>query len=209
MPGAMVSGSEYKKCLKILEQQQESAYIVVSGSLPPGVPSGIFKKIAEISRAKNARLIVDTSGEALKEALKAGVYLIKPNLKELASLAGKQNLTADDAEAAAKEVMNKYKCEVIVTSLGAGGALLITSAMCMKVEVPAVKTESTVGAGDSMLAGIIYSLFNSRSLIEAARYGVACGTAATMNPGTELCHLKDVQKLYQIINAALTSTAGF
>lgn len=204
MPGARVSSNEYQKCLKLIEQQQQTAYIVVSGSLPPGVPPDIFEKIAEISRAKNARLIIDTSGEPLKQALKAGVYLIKPNLKELAGLSGLQVLAVDDAEKAAKEVLDKYKCEVIVTSLGADGALLVTPSMSQKIKVPAVKTESTVGAGDSMLAGIVYSLFNSRPLIEAARYGVACGTAATMNPGTELCHLKDVEKLYQIINALPT-----
>ncbi|MDR6782789.1 6-phosphofructokinase 2 [Pedobacter africanus] len=200
MPGVSASSSVYKKCLKLIEQQQAPAYIVVSGSLPPGVPPDIFKKIAEISQAKNARLIVDTSGEALKQALKAGVYLIKPNLKELANLSGLQVLAVDDAERAAKEVLNKYKCEVIVTSLGAEGAFLVTPSMSLKIKVPTVKTESTVGAGDSMLAGIVYSLFDSRSLTDAARYGVACGTAATMNPGTELCHLKDVEKLYQIIS---------
>lgn len=200
MPGARLSSSGYKKCLKLIEQQQKTAYIVVSGSLPPGVPPDIFEKIAKISRVKNARLIVDTSGEALKQALKAGVYLIKPNLKELASLSGLQVLAVDDAEKAAKEVLDKYKCEVIVTSLGAEGALLVTPSMSLKIKVPTVKTESTVGAGDSMLAGIVYSLLNSRPMIEAARYGVACGTAATMNPGTELCHLKDVEKLYQVIS---------
>lgn len=200
MPGMPVTNKELQNCLKLINQQQDIAYIVVSGSLPPGVPADVFKRIAEICKVKNARLVVDTSGEALAEAVKAGAYLIKPNLKELANLVNQHIETTEQIEEAAKEVISRFKCEVIITSLGAEGAMLVTSSNTLVIKAPRMKVESTVGAGDSMLAGIVFGLSGAKSLVESARYGVACGTAATMNPGTELCHLKDVQSLYSIIS---------
>jgi len=200
MPGESVSEKEWKKCVKALSAIPDVNYIVVSGSLPIGIPEDIFGKIASVSRFKNARLIVDTSGKALNHAVEAGTYLIKPNLKELALLVGKDSLTIDEVEKASKEIINKYQCEVVVTSLGARGAILTTKETSLRIIPPKVNIQSTVGAGDSMLAGIVFSLSNNKSLVEAAQYGVACGTAATMNQGTELCHFEDVEKLYRIIS---------
>ncbi|WP_084287419.1 1-phosphofructokinase family hexose kinase [Pedobacter nyackensis] len=197
MPGVRLTGRAYQKCLLALDNIPDIAYIVVSGSVPPGVPADIFVKIARIAKSKNAKLIVDTSGEALSQAIASGVYLIKPNLKELATLTGKEILGIDQVKEAAKEIINKFKCEVIVVSLGAQGAILVTKNSCYQITPPNVNVQSTVGAGDSMLAGIVYGLQNHKDLVESARFGVACGTAATMNQGTELCHLNDVKKIYQ------------
>ena len=83
--------------------------------------------------------------------------------------------------------------------MGAMGAMLVTKEQVYKVAAPIVKRRSTVGAGDSMVAGIIFYLFRGKSLIEAMQYGVACGTAATMNSGTELCKKDDVERLYALI----------
>jgi 6-phosphofructokinase 2 len=69
-----------------------------------------------------------------------------------------------------------------------------------RIVPPSVKIQSTVGAGDSMVAGVIYYLSQGKSMVEAAQYGVACGTAATLNPGTELCRKEDVDKLYPLVS---------
>ncbi|HLG41257.1 MAG TPA: PfkB family carbohydrate kinase [Chitinophagaceae bacterium] len=132
----------------------------------------------------------------MKQTVQAGVYLIKPNLGELSSLIGKEELNIELVDDAAREVINKWKCEVVVVSMG---AMLVTKDLAMHILPPAVKIKSTVGAGDSMVAGIVLSLSQNKSLIEAARYGVACGTAATMNPGTELCRKEDADHLYKLI----------
>lgn len=199
IPGARISEKEWQNCLTAIEQLNDIAYIVVSGSLPPGIPADIFAKIAETARAKKTKLIVDTSGDALFEAAKAGVYLIKPNLKELGYLVKNEHLSIDQAEEAAKAVINKFKCEIVITSLGPDGALLVTQTTTLKITPPAVNVLSTVGAGDSMVAGIVFSLAREKSVIASAQYGVACGTAATLNPGTELCHLNDAEYLYRLI----------
>lgn len=202
MPGVRLTGRACQKCLSALEKESHIAYIVVSGSIPHGVPTDLFVKIAEIAKSKNAKLIVDTSGEALSQAIAAGVYLIKPNLKELAALTGKEILTIDQVKEATKEIVYKFKCEAIVVSLAAQGAILVTKNSCYQITPPDVNVQSTVGAGDSMLAGIVYSLQNNIDLVESTRFGVACGTAATMNPGTELCHLIDVKKVYSNMKPA-------
>jgi len=95
----------------------------------------------------------------------------------------------------ARSFIEKGKCEVVVVSMGAEGAMLVTSTFAKQIKPPLVERKSTVGAGDSMVAGIVYSLYNEKSLIDAIRYGVACGTAATLNPGTELCRREDVEKI--------------
>ena len=204
MSGPTIREHEWQACLNSIENIQDAEYIVASGSLPLGVPTDIFARLALIARKKNARLIVDTSGEALKEAVAAGVYLIKPNLGELSSLLGKEELNIEPdsyrvVDDAAKEVIEKGNCEVVVVSMGPAGAILVTKEGALQIMPPAVKRKSTVGAGDSMVAGIALSLTRNKSLTEAVQYGVACGTAATMNPGTELCRKEDAEYLYKLI----------
>lgn len=200
MPGPLVKTDECLAFLNSIKNIPDIGYIVVSGSMPEGMPQDIFAQISGISKAKNARLIVDTSGQALKQAVSSGVYMIKPNLRELSSLAGQEQLDAAHAVDIAQGVIRNGTCEVIALSMGEKGAVLITRDTAIDIVPPRIQVKSTVGAGDSMLAGIVYSLSLGRSLKEAGRYGVACGTAATLNPGTELCRKEDANRLYELIN---------
>ncbi|UKJ06733.1 1-phosphofructokinase family hexose kinase [Solitalea lacus] len=205
MPAGELSENEWVACLQEIEQLMDVEFIVASGSLPPSVPLDIFARIAKIAKKKNAKLIVDTSGEALKNAIiNEGVYLLKPNLGELSSLVGKEELQLDMIDDAAKEIIAKGYCEVIVVSMGAAGAMLVTKDIMQTITTPPVKRKSTVGAGDSMVAGIVLSLSKGKNLLQSVQYGVACGTAATMNPGTELCRFEDVEKLFMQIQRTRT-----
>lgn len=195
MPGAELKAAEWRRCLEEIEKAEGVEFIVASGSLPPGVPPDIFGRIAGIARQKNARLVVDTSGEALQHAAEQGAYLLKPNLGELSALAGRERIEIGEIEKIAREVIRQGRCEVIVVSMGEAGAMLITQSDVFRAVPPAVEKHSTVGAGDSMVAGMVLAISRGRSLSEALRYGVACGTAATMNPGTELCRAEDVENL--------------
>ena len=199
MPGPTINEHEWQECLDNLQNMRNVNYIVASGSLPPGVPVDIFKKIEVIATGKKARLIVDTSGEALKQVVETGVYLIKPNLKELASLVGKEELSIDSVYDAARELIDNGNCEVVVVSLGSAGALLVTKELGVQIIPPLVDMKSTVGAGDCMVAGLVLSLSKNKGLTEAVQYGVACGTAATMNAGTGLCKPADVEHLFKSI----------
>jgi 6-phosphofructokinase 2 len=102
------------------------------------------------------------------------------------------------ADAAQQAIRDGY-AQMMAVSMGADGAWLITKDEAYFAPAPAVEKRSTVGAGDSMVAGITYMLQQERSLEEALRFGVACGSAATMNPGTQLFHKEDVMRLYDQI----------
>jgi 6-phosphofructokinase 2 len=196
MPGTELTEREWRACLQAVEAMDDAVFVVASGSLPPGVPQDIYARLARIVKNKNAKLIVDTSGEALAQAAAEGLFLLKPNLGELASLAGMESITNLEAPAIARSVLERWKCEVLIVSMGEAGALLVTKDMTETIVPPPVIRRSTVGAGDSMLAGIVYYLSMGRSLAEAARFGVACGTAATLNEGTQLCHRDDADQIY-------------
>ena len=198
MPGSSILEEEWQQILKIIETS-EAEFIIASGSLPPGVPVDILGRLASIAKNKKAKMIVDTSGEALKEAVEVGVYLLKPNLGELSSLVGKEEVTHEVIDDIARQIIDKGNCEAIVVSLGAAGARLITKAESFQAIPPVVKRLSTVGAGDSMVAGLVLSISKGKDLKEALQYGVAAGTAATINPGTQLCKLEDVERLFNII----------
>ena len=199
MPGTELKEKEWKKCLKAVEEISNPEFIIASGSLPPGVPLNIYAQLAKIAKNSNAKFIVDTSGEALIQAVEEGVYLLKPNLGELSSLSGIEKIDSGNVETAASELIRKNRCHIIVVSLGIAGAILVTKSETYRAIPPEVDRKSTVGAGDSMVAGIVYSLSRGMNLKQALQYGVACGTAATMNFGTMLCSKDDADMLYELI----------
>jgi 6-phosphofructokinase 2 len=196
MPGPAIHENEWRECLKKLRNCNGCEYVVISGSNAPGVPLEFYSEAAEIVKQKNAKLIIDTSEKALEHALSTGVFFAKPNLGELSSLSGAKELDAGCVVEAARKIINKGNCEVMVVSMGPAGAMLVTANEHYHEAAPAVKIKSTVGAGDSMLAGIIIALQKKWPWKNVLRYGVAAGTAATMNAGTELCKKEDVEKIY-------------
>jgi 6-phosphofructokinase 2 len=199
MPGTELTEREWKKCLHAVEEISDVEFIIASGSLPPGVPVNIYALLAKIAKSKKAKFIVDTSGAALNHAAKEGVYMLKPNLAELSYLAGKNEIQLDEVKSIAKDIIANGRCEVMVVSMGAAGAMLVTGEIAEMVTPPAVERKSTVGAGDSMVAGIVFYLSQGKSLKQAVQYGVACGTAATLNAGTELCKKEDADRLYALV----------
>lgn len=201
MPGSELYEAEWKACLKAIEESK-ATFIVASGSLPTGVPVDIFARIATMAKKQNRKLIIDSSGPALELALREGVFLAKPNLGELSKLAGKEEINPNEIEPFARELIMKGACEILVVSMGMAGALLISKEKVYKVTAPAVKIKSTVGAGDSMVAGMVKMLALGKNLKEVLQYGIACGTAATMNSGTQLCNKEDVENLFTTIQSA-------
>jgi 6-phosphofructokinase 2 len=200
MPGPVLPEREWRQILEKIESLNGAEYIIASGSLPPGVPEDFFGQVAAIAKNKKAKLILDTSGAPLKNSLKNGVYLWKPNLGELGSIAGSEILTTESALTTARNIIRDGMVEIIVISLGAAGAMLVTKNSHERFHTPVVTRKSTVGAGDSMVAGIVLSLSSGRTLTDAVKFGIACGTAATMNPGTELCKPDDVEILYRSLS---------
>lgn len=200
MPGPELQEKEWRQCLDLLSDRNRVIdYLVVSGSVPKGVPQEFFTLLARIARDKNAKLVMDTSGEALRTTMKEGVHLLKPNLKELSEMVGHELNTQKEQEEAALNLIRGGKIDILVVSLGPTGAMMASKEGIYHVAAPSVRKRSTVGAGDSMVAGVVYSLARNWDLHDALRYGIAAGTAATMNTGTGLCKKEDVEELFRWI----------
>jgi len=198
MPGPTISEKEWKSLLDELDSLHSAPeYIIGSGSLPPGVPDDFYAHLAKKAAGLGAKCIVDTSGQALRHSLKLPLYLIKPNLNELRMISGKDIGDDQTIEGCARELIEKGSVEIIAISLGAAGALVVTSDECVRIHAPTVQIVSKVGAGDSMVAGIVIGLTRGFSVVDAVRFGVAAGAAAVMTPGTELCRKEDTERLYE------------
>jgi 6-phosphofructokinase 2 len=194
-PGNELYTDEIDTILSTIKELQ-SDYLVISGSLNEGLPNDFYQKIAEIAKESNIKVIVDTSGEALQKVLKAGVYLIKPNIGELAKLIGVERIEMDQVAEAARKLIEQGSAEIVVVSLGPQGAVLVTATQTEFIPAPNVVKKSTVGAGDSMVGAMVWALSQSKSLKEVVQWGVACGSAATMNEGTQLFKVEDAKRLF-------------
>ncbi len=198
MPGPTLTDAERDACLAtIRELDPPPDYLVASGSLPPGVPDDTYAAVAEAADALGARAVLDTSGAALQEAMAAKWFLLKPNLRELEVLADTSLDTEPERVDAARSFIERDWCEVVVLSMGASGALLITADRAEHVRSPTVSIESRVGAGDSMVGGLTLALDRGHDLSTAVRFGVAAGAAAVTTPGTELCRRDDTEALFE------------
>lgn len=193
-----------EETIKIVVDQIRSfapSFVVASGSLPPGLPDYFYGLIVKNAAAVGAKCIVDTSGPALQALKDKHAYLIKPNIGELCKMLNVEWLEKEEVPDAAQQAIRDGYAEIMVVSMGPLGAWLVTEEKRYFVEAPPVEKKSTVGAGDSMVAGITYSLQKGMSLREAIRFGVACGSAATMNDGTQLFNREDAEKLFEQIHA--------
>jgi 6-phosphofructokinase 2 len=197
MPGPTLSPEEWNGCLDVISSlSPRPDFIVASGSLPPGVPRDFYARTARLAQDMGAKLILDTRGQALLEAVRQGVYMVKPNMRELQEFARREIEDEPLQEQTAMEMVESESCQVVVVSLGRAGALLTSRDGCRRLRAPAVPVKSKVGAGDSMVAGIVLSLARGTSLEEAVLFGVAAGRAAVMTPGTQLCRKEDTERLF-------------
>lgn len=184
---------------KINDLVADGDLFVISGSLPPGLPEDYYSKLIKNLKAKGVKVVVDTSGPAFREVLKNDLYLIKPNHHELSKLAGKESLTTEEAADFALSMVKTGKVNYVVVSLGGDGAFIAHKDGVEHVKNPKVEVKSTVGAGDSMVAGLLYGIVNNFSPRDILRWGVACGTAATQSEGSDLAHRKKIDEFVSII----------
>lgn len=210
MPGPELEDREWNRILgEVAALEPFPGFIVGSGGLPPGVPDDFYARLARLGKRRGARVIVDASGEALRQAVSERPFLIKPNMNELRTLAGRDVEHEEDQEAIAAELIRSGRCDVAVISLGAAGVLLSSGGGTERIRAPSVPIQSKVGAGDSMVAGIVLGLSREEPLRDAVLLGIAAGAAAVMTPGSELCRRADVERLYgRLLQRAAGPEAG-
>lgn len=193
--GPVVSPDEWHSFLLHLKALElRDAYVVLGGSLPRGVRADAYAQIIRLVQSRGARAVLDADGPALRAGLRALPFAIKPNVNELRRVTGRPLGTEQEIVRAAV-ALNSRGVEVVLVSRGPLGLLLVSRDVRYRAVPPRVKVRSTVGAGDSTVAGFVYKHAGGKTLEECARYATAAGTAATLEPGTELCHLSRVQRL--------------
>jgi 6-phosphofructokinase 2 len=148
-------------------------------------------------------VVLDTTGPALVEALKVGVYLFKPSLRELRDLTGQDLLDEDSQMAAVRQIIASGQAEIVALSLGSEGALLVNTIQAWRAPGLSVNVKTTIGAGDSFLAALTYSLTQTTSLELAMKQGMAAGAAALLSPGTSLCQSNDLHQLLDGVSITL------
>jgi len=196
LPGSTLHRAEWEACIdKLATLPGKPAFVVASGSVPPGVPDDFFARVIREGKRVGARTVVDTSGDALKEAIAEGVDIIKPNLNELGEFTGRK-LDSDEAcIAACRKLIDAGKVKMVALTLGGDGALLVTQERALKSKPLQIEVVSAVGAGDSFLGGLVWALAHGQPEDEAFRVAVAAGSAAVMSAGTELCREADVKRM--------------
>jgi len=197
LPGPLLNENEWRQCLdRFTAQPNRPGILVISGSLPPGVPDDFYASVARLAKNLGAKVVLDTSGPALQPALDAGLFLIKPNLRELRELTGAPLDNEDAWVSACRDLVARGCTEAVALTLGDKGAMLITRDIAIRAPALPIQPVSTVGAGDSFVGAMVWALAGDKDMKEAFRYGVAAGSAALLTPGTGLCTREDVERLY-------------
>ncbi|SHH69469.1 1-phosphofructokinase [Clostridium grantii] len=179
---------------KVQDSINEESVLVLSGSIPKNLSNKVYFNMITKAKEKGAKVIIDADGDLLKESIKAGPYLVKPNIDELERLYGVKLNTTDEVIECAKKLFD-FGVELVVVSLGGDGSIFITREKTLIVEPIKVDVKSTVGAGDSMVAALALSLDKNYPFDEVVRLSVAAGTAAVMMEGTQAPEYEDIIRI--------------
>lgn len=190
---------------KLLSKIDKKSVLVISGSAPSNLNGEIYGDIIKEAKAKGAKTLLDADGELFVEGIKAGPYLVKPNIHELENYYGKTISSPYAAIDLAKDIF-KFGVEIIVVSLGAEGAIFMTREKTILVQGIKVEPISTVGAGDSMVAAMAISVKNNYSLDKSIRLAMASSAACVMKPGTEPGDIDTIIEFEKRVNYSMSST---
>ena len=203
LPGPELSDQELQACTNAwLQHVSEATHAVISGSLPLGVADDVYARLAQRVQAQGRRVILDASGAALQQALKVGVEMVKPSLRELSELVGHPLPDLSAWREAAASLVEQQHARVVALSLGEQGALVVTRQQHWLAPALPVTVRSTIGAGDSFLGGWLHGwrqhderARDSQEGIESAfRWAMATAASAVSSYGTALCDPQQVQQ---------------
>ncbi|MDO5026960.1 MAG: 1-phosphofructokinase [Tissierellia bacterium] len=193
-PGLSPSDEEISLMLRKFEDLKDGDYLFLSGSIPSSLDKSFYRQIMEKVKGKDVKIAVDTLGEALKETLDLGPYLIKPNKRELEDFFQVEiNNNQEIIEYASK--LQELGAQNIIVSLGADGAYFLSKeGESIFMDAPKGQVVDTVGAGDSVVAGFMYAIKNGFTLRDAFAFGVACGSATAFS--SNLATKEEIFNLY-------------
>ena len=176
----------------IVDLAKPEDIVVLSGSIPKGFKSDVYKELIE---KLDCKTILDTSGNLLMKGIQGKPYLIKPNIDELKELLGKEVINSEEEIISASRELLEKGIHMIVVSLGSEGSIYVTKDKTLKIEGKNVEVKSTVGAGDSMVAALALAIDEDYSLEKMAKFASAVSTASIMSEGSVPGDLEVIKKL--------------
>jgi 6-phosphofructokinase 2 len=192
--GPQLNSTALKEITQRFLERAGNGFGVLSGSLPDGTPEETYAKLCDQLKSQGARAVVDARDTMLRAAIETKPFMIKPNRYELEILGGK-SLSSVESVAEEARKLQKAGVDFVCVSLGAEGAVLADKENSYYAPAPKVRVRCTVGAGDSMLAGLIAALVDEKGTLEALSLGVACGSGAVTQSGTTLFDPGDIDEL--------------
>lgn len=198
-PGPFISREELDELVvKVRNIKPKPDFLVLAGSVPPGIPDDIYRQLLEDAKSRGIKTVLDSDDKWLREGIKAKPNVIKPNVHEAEELLGVK-LRNEAAIVRAVKALIEQGIEIAAISRGRDAFIISDGSNVLKLIPPQVEVSSTVGAGDSAIAGLVMKLSQGASLEEAARLAVAAGTATALTTGVELCHRADVERLLPLV----------
>ena len=179
--GPKITDEALAKFYSQIDALQDGDILVMSGSVPPSLPTTIYKDIMKRLKKRNVKIVVDTTKDLLTNVLEYKPFLVKPNKHELEEIFDVNINSIDEVEHYARELKNMGATNVLV-SLDSDGALIIAeNAQAYKFDAPEGEVKNSVGSGDSMIAGFLYGYLQTNDYEHALKYGIACGSASAFS----------------------------
>ncbi|MEJ5229056.1 MAG: PfkB family carbohydrate kinase [Pseudothermotoga sp.] len=198
-PGPMMQRDEIERFVEFFSSVlQKNSTLVISGSAPRGFGTNDMSKIAQIAKENSCRLMIDISGEWLKELMNFEPEMVKVNADEL-------RIALDLQELSVKElckIKNDYNIKILCVTYGKQGAVTVTDSKIVRVKPKVVHSDYSVGSGDSFFAGYLYSEALNKPIQERLIFATACGTANTLRYGAAIFSLQDLEG--QLSNVKIT-----
>ena len=200
--GPEIEASEIGQLYQHILEINDMTCLVLSGSLPRGVSPNLYGQLILAGKKNGSFILLDTDGKALAESIEYQPTAIKPNRHELSRLVGRALEDETSILSACKEIHQKGIPYVLV-SMGKDGLILSSEDQVIKAVAPPVDVNSTVGAGDSSVAGFVMAFSQDKDIVECVRLACATGTATAKTPGTELCHREEVERILPSVNISI------
>lgn len=193
--GPEISTEEWTACLDGMTDLTND-YLVMSGSLPRGIPDDFYARAADIATARGIEVVLDSSGRGLVGGLCGPrLLLVKPSLGELRALSGERLESEQEIVKAASAIIARGATRHVAVTMGHEGAILVSEGSHLRLPAVPVEARSAVGAGDSFLGAMVFALAEGKAIEDAFRFGIAAGAAAVLSPGTGLAHAEDIRRL--------------
>ncbi|MCX8110427.1 MAG: 1-phosphofructokinase family hexose kinase [Syntrophorhabdaceae bacterium] len=196
-PDPELSPVDLSLFLEKIRTIQQGNYAIISSGYPMGLKDSLFPQIITYLNERGVKVILDADSDVLNKSIKAHPYMIKPNIHEFSRLVNKQIKEVEEIIESAIPLLDSV--ELIVVSMGQKGAVTITKEGAIHAIPPPVKVRNSMGAGDSLVAGMVFMLSRHESIEETISLGVACGTASTLNHAYSLVTKKDVEEIKKFV----------